>query len=78
MLKLNVPLNTIMLSEDRKEIVNFDNVQSIKIIDCDEGFKICAVFGAYDVPLQRYDTEEEAQHGLLDLLKKMTKEELHI
>lgn len=78
MLKLNFPRHTLMLSEDRKEIVNFDMVQSIKIIDCDDKFEIRALFADYDTLLEKCDTEEKAQQELLNLLEKLTKEETYI
>lgn len=65
----------VILSQDKKEIVNFDNIMNIETTDCDEdGYGIFAGFivgrdDNYRI-LGYYKTEERAKEILQDILKK--------
>ena len=64
----------IILSQNKDEIVNFDNIINIMITDCDGDFVISAValVGVDDVyrELGYYKTEERAKEVLQEIISK--------
>lgn len=64
----------IIFSQNKDEIVNFDNIINIMITDCDGDFVISAValVGVDDVyrELGYYKTEERAKEVLKDIVSK--------
>lgn len=65
----------IILSQDKTEIINFDNIMNISISDCEkEGFLVAAGFivGRDDNyrDLGYYKTEERAKEVLQEIIKK--------
>ena len=63
----------IIFSQNKDEIVNFDNIINIMITDCDGDFVISAValVGVDDVyrELGYYKTEERAKEVLQEIIK---------
>lgn len=68
----------IIVSQNKDEIVNFDNITNIMITDCDGDFVISAValVGVDDVyrELGYYTTERRAK----EILKEITQKYIHI
>lgn len=64
----------IIVSQNKDEIVNFDNIINIMITDCDGDFVISAValVGVDDVyrELGYYKTEEKAKEVLQEIVNK--------
>ncbi len=64
----------IIVSQEKDEIVNFDNIINIMITDCDGDFVISAValVGVDDVyrELGYYKTEEKAKEVLQEIVNK--------
>lgn len=64
----------IIFSQNKDEIVNFDNIINIMITDCDGDFVISAValVGVDDVyrELGYYKTEEKAKEVLQEIVNK--------
>jgi len=64
----------IIFSQNKDEIVNFDNIINIMITDCDGDFVISAValVGVDDVyrELGYYKTEERAKEVLQEIISK--------
>lgn len=63
----------IIVSQDKKEITNFDNMMAINILDCEEdGFLLSAAFliGIDDIyrELGYYKTEKRAQEVLQEIV----------
>lgn len=63
----------IIVSQDKKEITNFDNMMAINILDCEEdGFLLSATFliGIDDIyrELGYYKTEKRAQEVLQEIV----------
>ena len=68
----------IIINQDKDEIINFDNVMNINIMDCkEEGYLISAGFivGRDDNyrELGYYATEERAKEILLDIVDAYSK-----
>lgn len=65
----------IIFSQNKDEIVNFDNIINIMITDCDGDFVISAValVGVDDVyrELGSYKTEERAMEVLYDITRNI-------
>ena len=63
----------IIVSQDKDEIVNFDNIINIMITDCDGDFVISAValVGIDDIyrELGYYKTEERAKEVLQEIIQ---------
>lgn len=70
-LKITLPKNTLLLSDDRKAIVNADMAQSIEVFELTEGFGIYAVFPRHLLLLKNYETEEEAKQVLLNMFENL-------
>lgn len=65
----------VIVSQDKKEITNFDNIMAINILDCEEdGFLLSAAFliGIDDIyrELEYYKTEKRAQEVLQEIISK--------
>ena len=68
----------IIVSQNKKEIINFDNVMSIQIFDCEDGE--WAIFAAFIVgrddnyrELGYYKSEKRAKEVLVEILKNVKK-----
>ena len=73
----------IILSQDKKEIINFDNVMNIEITDCEEeGFGIFAgvIIGVDDNYrlLGYYKTEKRAKEVLVEILKNVNSQKFFL
>lgn len=73
----------IIVSQNKKEIINFDNVMSIQIFDCEDGE--WAIFAAFIVgrddnyrELGYYKSEKRAKEVLVEILKNVNSQKFFL